>query len=610
MNTARITLDRVSASQALLEQSYLDAQAHIATASSGIPAFEACAAMARLFQVQTCGKCVPCRIGVEQIIRKLDAICDGECTSEDISVLRQSAKAIIEGADCALGIRVGQLTLFALDSFADELLSYQNQGHVRITPACVPCAQECPAHVDIPGYIALVGEERYEDAVRLIRRDNPLPAVCAFICEHPCENHCRRGVVDAPVAIRELKRVAVDHARNVATPEALPDTNKRIAIVGGGPAGLTCAYYLRLMGHAVEIFERQPELGGMLRYGIPAYRLPRVRLDEEIQTILDTGITTHLNTDVHRDISFADLRNQFDAVFVSIGAHTDKKLRLENEDAPGVISAVEILRGVGLGEKPDFTGKKVVVVGGGNVAMDCVRSAVRLGASEVTCAYRRRKADMTALPVEIEGAIAEGVEIKELTAPVGIRVEDGRATGLIVKPQLIGPVKGGRPAPVASSEPEYVIDADYIVVAVGQAIESEDFAAEGMTTKWDQLTSNDATVVETLEGVFVGGDCSSGPATVIKAIAAGKVAAANIDSYLGFSHKLTVDVDIPHAPHRNIVPAGRSIALERAAQERKGDFCEFEFALTDQAAAQESSRCLRCDCHGYNTLNKDWGCAW
>lgn len=607
---ARLTLDRTSAAQTALEQSYEKARAFIAIASSGIPALEACSAMARLYQVQTCGKCVPCRIGTEQIIKKLDHICNGSCTRKDLDVLRKTATAIAYGADCALGIRVGQLVLFALDSFQEELESYQADNAVDITAAGVPCSIDCPAHVDIPGYIALVAEGRYTDAVRLIRRDNPFPTVCAFICEHPCENHCRRLSIDAPVGIRNLKRVAVDKAGEVPAPSALPKTGKRIGIVGGGPAGLTCAYYLQLMGHDVEVFERQPKLGGMLRYGIPEYRLPRNRLDAEIDSILSTGIKAHVNADITGQIPFSDLEKDFDAIFVSIGAHSDKKLGIENEDAPGVISAVDMLREMGLDNQPDFAGKKIVVVGGGNVAMDCVRTSLRLGASSVTCAYRRRKEDMTALYEEIEGAIAEGAEIKELTAPVGIRLENGRATGLVVKPQVIGKVRGGRPAPIASDEPEYVIDADYIVVAIGQSIQSEPFSEAGMPTWYDQLTSNDATIVETLQGVFVGGDCNSGPATVIKAIAAGKVAAANIDSYLGFNHQLEVDVDIPPARHRDIVAAGRALVPERSAQERRNDFAEFEFCLSDQAACLEAQRCLRCDCHGFNTLNKDWGAAW
>lgn len=608
---ARLTLDRTSATQAALEQSYENARAFIAIASSGIPALEACSAMARLYQVQTCGKCVPCRIGTEQIIKKLDQICSGTCTKTDLDILRKTANTIARGADCALGIRIGELVLYALDSFQDEFESYQTAQKVDVTPVGVPCSIDCPAHVDIPGYIALVGEGRYADAVRLIRRDNPLPTVCAFICEHPCENHCRRLSIDAPVGIRNLKRVAVDHARNVPTPDALADTGKRIAIVGGGPAGLTCAYYLRLMGHEVEIFERLPKLGGMLRYGIPEYRLPRNRLDEEIEAILSTGITAHTSADITGKIPFSDLERDFDAIFVSIGAHSDKKLGIPNEDANGVLSAVELLREIDYKTQPDLKDKNVVVVGGGNVAMDCVRSAIRLGARNVTCAYRRRKVDMTALTEEIDCAIAEGIEIKELTAPIAIQTdENNHVTGLVVKPQVIGKVRGGRPAPIAAEEAEYTINADYIIVAIGQSIESKPFNAAGMTTSRDQLTSNDAAIVETLQGVFVGGDCNSGPATAIKAIAAGKVAAANIDSYLGFNHHLEVDVDIPPARHRDIVAAGRALVPERAAQERKNDFDEFEFCLSDQAANLEAQRCLRCDCHGFNTLNKEWGAAW
>ena len=373
---ARLTLDRTSAAQTALEQSYEKARTFIAIASSGIPALEACSAMARLYQVQTCGKCVPCRIGTEQIIKKLDHICNGSCTRKDLDVLRKTATAIAYGADCALGIRVGQLVLFALDSFQEELESYQADNAVDITAAGVPCSIDCPAHVDIPGYIALVAEGRYADAVRLIRRDNPFPTVCAFICEHPCENHCRRLSIDAPVGIRNLKRVAVDKAGEVPAPSALPKTGKRIGIVGGGPAGLTCAYYLQLMGHDVEVFERQPKLGGMLRYGIPEYRLPRNRLDAEIDSILSTGIKAHVNADITGQIPFSDLEKDFDAIFVSIGAHSDKKLGIENEDAPGVISAVDMLREMGLDNQPDFAGKKIVVVGGGNVAMDCVRTSL------------------------------------------------------------------------------------------------------------------------------------------------------------------------------------------------------------------------------------------
>ena len=611
MNPARITLDHAPATQAALEQNYADARAHIATASDGVSALEACAALVRLFQVQTCGKCVPCRAGVEQIVRKLDAIVDGKGTTEDLDTLRSVANAIVDGADCALGIRIGQLVQSAMGSFAAEFQTCVEGGTARITPVGVPCSVDCPAHVDIPGYIALVGEERYADAVRLIRRDNPFPTVCAFICEHPCEHHCRRQVVDAPVAIRDLKRVAVDKAGDVPTPQPLELTGKRVAVIGGGPAGLTCAYYLRLMGHEVEVFERQPELGGMLRYGIPAYRLPRERLDAEIASILGTGITVHLNEDVTGTLPLAKLRDEFDAVFVAIGAHTDKKLGFENEEAEGVMSAVQILRGIGLGQMPDFTGAKVVVVGGGNVAMDCVRSAKRLGAESVVCAYRRRKADMTALPEEVEGAIAEGVEIKELTAPVAISVdENGRANGLVVKPQVIGTVRGGRPAPVDAEEPAYTIDADYVIVAVGQDIESQNFTSAGMRENRGRLAGDDTTMVSELGGMFVGGDCSSGPATVIKAIAAGKVAAANIDAYLGFNHHLDVDVEVPAARHADITAAGRNIALERSANERKDDFDLFELCMTDQAAQMEAHRCLRCDRHGFNTLNKEWGAAW
>jgi len=252
--------------------------------------------------------------------------------------------------------------------------------------------------VDIPGYIALVGEERYADAVTLIRKDNPFPTACALVCEHPCEARCRRNMIDDSVNIRGLKRMAVDYSVEVPNPENAESTGKKIAIIGGGPSGLSAAYYLQLMGHQTTVFEKRKRLGGMLVYGIPSYRLPRERLEEDIKTILDTGAEVRMETSIGSnddEISMNQLRDEYDAVYISIGAHTDKKIGIENEDANGVISAVEMLRNIGDNEMPNFKDKTVAVIGGGNVAMDVARSAIRLGAKKVNVVYRRRKVDMT-----------------------------------------------------------------------------------------------------------------------------------------------------------------------------------------------------------------------
>ena len=301
------------------------------------------------------------------------------------------------------------------------------------------------------------------------------------------------------------------------------------------------------MGHKVTVYEKRSKLGGMLRYGIPSYRLPREQLEKDINAILSTGVQVKTKVSIGDDLTIMDLRNQYDAVYIAIGAHTDKKIGIEGEDARGVISAVEMLREIGSDRLPDFTGKNVVVIGGGNVAMDVTRSAVRLGAKKVSVAYRRRKVDMTALPDEVEGAIAEGCEILTPSIPRRIEVdEDGNAVALWVKPQIIGKIdSAGRPKPTDSQEEEKRIPADLVIVAIGQGIESRHFQEAGVPVKRGVIEALSWSGIENTPGVFAGGDCVTGPATVIRAIAAGKVAAANIDTYLGYNHVIKSDVEIP-----------------------------------------------------------------
>ena len=458
----------------------------------------------------------------------------------------------------------------------------------------------CPAHVDVPGYISLVGEERYDDAIRLIRKDNPFPSVCGLVCEHPCETHCRRTIVDSPLNIRGIKRFAVDHAGEVPAPPRAPSSGKTVAIVGGGPSGLTAAYFLSLMGHTVTVFERKPKLGGMLRYGIPSYRLPGSYLDRDIDTILSTGVSVRVNCEVGTDVTLEELRRDYDSLYLAIGASLHKGLGIPGEDAKGVLSAIEMLDITIRSVKPDFTGKHVVVVGGGNVAMDATRTAVRLGAASVKCVYRRRISDMTALPEEIEGAMAEGCEVLPLKAPVRIETDDdGAVTALVVQPQVIGEVRGGRPAPRKADQPEERIACDVVLMAVGQVVDSKSFAQAGVPTDHNNIVTADDGSVPGLEGVFSGGDCVSGPATVILAIEAGKVAAASIDEYLGFHTDISANLDIPPAPFRLKHATGRVDLTEREANWRKNDFELMENCMSEQEMAQECSRCLRCDHYGH-----------
>lgn len=592
--------------QAVVEQLYRNMERRISASPPGLCPVDMALTFLDLCQSQTCGKCVPCRIGLAQLSRMLRDVLNRE---PDIGILRRietAAQVIMDTADCAIGIDAAQLVLMSLKGFRDDyeehIIHHRCLGNLR-NP--VPCVAMCPAGVDIPGYISLVGEGRYADAIRLIRKDNPFPTACAYICEHPCEARCRRRMVDDAVNIRALKRHAVDHAGSVPQPKPAPATGKSVAIVGGGPGGLSAAYYLALMGHRVAVYEKQAQLGGMMRYGIPSYRLPRQKLDEEIQSILSLGIEVHTDVNVGTDISFDELKQEYDCLYLSIGAHTDKKTGIEGEESAGVISAVELLRGIGDDEMPNFTGQNVVVIGGGNVAMDVTRSAIRLGADKVTCVYRRRQEDMTAQQEEVEGAIAEGAEILTLQAPLRIEADDsGRAVALWTQPQIIGEVdEQGRPRPNTADASPLRIPADTIIVAIGQGIESHGFELSGIKIKrGGALLADSSTRLPDLEGVFAGGDCVTGPATVIRAIAAGKAAAANIDEFLGFRHEIKSDVVVPTPRCTDLRPRGRVEAHERDASERKGDFLCIDCGLTDEECRQEASRCLRCDHFGYGNF--------
>ena len=580
-----------------------------------------------LCRTQTCGKCVPCRIGLAQIESLLDGVLDGTATEADLARIETLAENVRVSADCAIGTQAAEMALTGVRAFRDDYELHAEGRCICTSEHPVPCVQGCPANVDIPGYIALVKAGRFDDAIELICKDNPFPSACAYVCEHPCEERCRRTLIDAPVNIRGIKKFAVDQlaADKVATPPAGPDTGRRVAVIGGGPSGLTCAYFLALMGHSVTVFEARGQLGGMLRYGIPAYRFPRERLDEDIRAILGAGrIDVRLNETVDEGRMHV-IAAEYDACYVAIGAHVGKTLRLPGADAAGVSSAVDLLRGIGDGQTPDFTGKDVVVIGGGNVAGDCARTSVRAGAASVSVVYRRRQEDMTALATEVESAIAEGVEMLTLASPVEIEVDEwGHACALLAQPQMIGPVKRGRPAPVDADKPKMRIPAGIVLIAVGQDVVSAPFEAFGMRATRhcfdatpqlaalpalapegaDEAEATAATQAnaQAVRGVFVGGDCQTGPSTVIRAVGAGKVAARNIDEYLGYHHKLDCGVAVPPAQANNRMPTGRVNVAERPARERKHDFLGVECEMSRQEAVQECGRCLRCDHFGCGAL--------
>lgn len=599
---SRLMIVTQNNAQKTVEGLYKDMERRIQASQPGLCPVDLAEAFLHVCHAQSCGKCVPCRVGLGQLAALIESVLNGSAEEKTIETIEKTAESIYHSADCAIGFEAAKMVLRGVRGFREDYEEHVRRGRcLAKLSQPVPCVSLCPAHVDVPGYIALIHEGRCEDAVRLIRKDNPFPAACGLICEHPCELRCRRTMVDKAINIRGLKRFAVEREGEIPAPKRMPLSGKRIAVVGGGPSGLSAAYYLSIMGHEVTVYEQRKQLGGMLRYGIPAYRLPREILDREIEGLKKSGFQTITDISVGHDIGIEELRRDFDAIYVAIGAHTDRKIGVEGEDAGGVISAVEMLREIGDDHYPDFSGMNIVVVGGGNVAMDVARSAVRLGARSVKIAYRRRRVDMTALPEEVEGAIADGCEILELNSPVRIeKDEKGHCKALIVKPQIIGPVRYGRPSPKDSEAAEESIAADRVLVAIGQGIDFRKFAEySGIKIEQGRISALDTSEIKDAKGIFAGGDCVTGPATVIRAIAAGKTAAANIDEYLGYHHEIQSDVTLPPVRFDDNAPTGRINMRERPAEERVKDFKLMECGMTEEEACQESGRCLHCDHFGY-----------
>ncbi|EHL19204.1 NAD(P)-binding protein [Peptoanaerobacter stomatis] len=597
---SRLELRSRSNSQLIVEDIYDDLSRRIKSGPIGVCPVDTTRAFIEMCHSQTCGKCVPCRVGLLQLKHLITDVLRGNADISVIDLIEETAKSIYETADCAIGYEAAQMVYKSVKYCRDDYEEHiKSRRCTCLNTQPVPCVSLCPAGIDIPGYIALVKEERYADAIRLIRKDNPLPTTCAYICEHPCEERCRRNMIDDSINIRGIKRVASDYAREVDPPKCNISTGKKIAIIGGGPAGLSAAYYLQLMGHQTTVYEMLPKLGGMLRYGIPNYRLPKKRLDDDIDAILKTGVEVKFGIKIGVDIDFNELSKKYDATLITIGASTDKKLGLEGEDNENVVSAVKFLREVGLDKAKRLDGKKTVVIGGGNVAMDAVRTAVRLGSEKVSCVYRRRTADMTALPMEIEGALAEGVELITLKAPKKLEIIDGVLKGIWVTPQMISKIKDKRANVIPSGEDDELIECDNIIVAIGQDIETKHYEDAGIPVAKGKIFSLPTGGFDALPNIFSGGDCASGPATVIKAIAAGKVLAANIDEYLGYRHEISCDVEIPIPSKDDRQPCARTELGEREACDRKNDFEEIEICMPKKAAMQECGRCLRCDHYGF-----------
>ena len=466
-----------------------------------------------------------------------------------------------------------------------------------------PCQEACPAGIDVPRYIRHIRDGRFGEALAVIRERIPFPFVCGYACVHPCEAKCSRSQFEAPVAIRMLKRAAAEWGES-QPPEGvrLADTGKRVAVVGSGPCGLTAAYYLALQGHGVTVFEALPEAGGMLRYGIPVYRLPGSALMQEIAAIRQAGVDIRTN----QPISAAEaLRDQgFDAVLIASGAWRPARMNIPGEERPEVIDAISFLTAVNSG-KPPRIGKRVIVVGGGNAAIDAARVSRRLGA-EVDQLYRRTVAEMPATPEEIEEALAEGVKIQYLTAP--IRIEEGRVT--CIRMTLGEADAGGRPTPVPVAGSEYTLDADTVIVAVGQAVDIP--ASTLKKGKSGTVQADPRTLATSVPGIFAGGDAVTGPASIIAAIAQGRTAAAAMDRYLGGTgviERLT-DAAPESAPLPEPSPRGacRAKAGHLPVKGRLTGFETVEAAYSRRTAVREAERCLSCDLRKFDVVVNEEVC--
>ncbi len=484
-----------------------------------------------------------------------------------------------------------------------------NRGQViyRQPIAQASCRRACPAGIDVPRYIRLIADGKFSEALAVIRERIPFPSVCGRVCFAPCESACHVALISGPVSIRALKRFVAEQAE--VSEEPLPDrsTGKSVAIVGSGPAGLTAAYHLAKRGHAVTVFEALPEPGGMMRFGIPAYRLPKNILRAEIERIESIGVKIKTNTRV--DSLDSLFRDGFSAIFLAIGAQQGVKLGIEGEDNPRVMGCVSFLKHVNLGKEVEL-GNRVAVIGGSSAAIDAARTALRLGAKEVTIVYRRTRAEMLASPEEIEAALTEGVRTCFLAAPSRIVGRDGEVELECIRTKLGKMDVSGRPRPEPVEGSEFSMSLDTVVVAIGQcALIPKEFNLPIGTENTIQVDPK--TLATSIEGVFAGGDAVSGPASVIEAIASGRQAAISIDKYLGGDG--IIDESLA-AYEERILPAGFQPVGERIAppslpvDERLSGFHEVESSFSKDMAIREAKRCLRCDLPLIVDLGKCAGC--
>jgi len=569
--------------------------------------------MARFFlefvQDESCGKCAPCRIGTKRMLEIVERICEGKGEEGDVEKLERLGRIIKDTALCGLGQTAPNPVLSTIRHFRAEY-----DAHIRekrcpagVCPELVkaPCLNACPAGVNVPGYVSLIGEKRYAEALRLHRNRNPFASVCARVCFHPCEGKCRRSTLDDPISIRGLKRFMTDQETTIQLPEVMENEEnaaRKIAIIGAGPAGLSCAYFLARLGYRPKVFEAEDKPGGMLIQAIPSYRLPREILEKEISMIESLGVGIETGQRLGKDFTLQSLGDEgYDAAFVAIGAPVGYKLGVPGEEAGGVVEAVSFLREYNMRNVAQV-GENVVVVGGGNAAVDAARTAKRLGAKTVKIIYRRMRSDMPAYQEEVEEAEVEGVELHELVAPVEIMTEKNLVKGVKCQRMKLGEYdRSGRrkPGPVEGSD--FVLEADQVIAAIGQSLDSEGIVDDTdlKMNRRNYIEANPINGQTSLPWVFAGGDAATGPASVTEAIGAGEKAAVGIDEYLtGEKHAFwreEKEVDTSFDPDADPVEYARAKNNTLPVTKRKNNFNEVELSFAENIALREAKRCLRCD---------------
>jgi NADH-quinone oxidoreductase subunit F len=566
-------------------------------------------------QSESCGKCAPCRLGTTQLLEILTRITRGQGRMEDIDTIRELGDTLTEASLCGLGQACSKPALstlkYFLKEYEDHIQEHRCAGAVCDSMVISACQHACPAGIDVPNYVAAIAEGEYEKSVEIIRERNPFPAVCGRICIHPCEYKCRRGELDQPVAIRALKRVASDWYFNNIGPQREPfavTRPQKVAIVGAGPAGLTCAYFLAKMGYQTTVFEAQSVAGGMLGIAVPEFRLPRQVIEEEIQYIENCGVEIRYNSPIDAGHTFNDLLNEgFSAVFIAAGAQASKSIGIpgEEEDLDGLYYGLDFLSEVRMGGKVPLSGK-TVVIGGGNVAVDVARTALRSGTHDAQIFCLEPRDEMPAWEKDVEEAIDEGIAIIPSQSPSRITHESGRVTGIeFTRCECVFDDEGCF-NPTCDLDDTQFVAADNVIVSIGQAADMSFLSADSQLERelWGALVVDTNTLATNVPGVFAGGDFTTGPTFVIRAISSGRRAAIAIDKYLGGDKSRVYIPDEKSARH-----TGTKLALEQEsmedkpridvefedANERVSDFREVEKGFTEEDARREATRCLRCD---------------